>query len=175
MSDRNKAVVQRWTEEIWHRGAFSSAKELLGDNLQVRSNQIPPFTGVKLLQETVPGLRAGFPDGRFTVDELVAEGDTVVHRWTFRGTHRGEWLGVPGTGNQVEITGTATGSLQERKDRRARGRPGRLADDAAAGCGEELNPSGALARSHHPLAGERVLSLRRSGAGRLLQPPSGAE
>jgi steroid delta-isomerase-like uncharacterized protein len=108
MTDHNKVVARRWTEEIWNRGDFTSAKGFIADNLHFSANQIPPFDGVNQLKETVSGFRAGFPDGRFPVDEVVAEGDTVVMRWTFRGTHRGEWMGVPGTGKQVEVTGTAT-------------------------------------------------------------------
>lgn len=115
MADRDRAVVHRWTEEIWNRGDYSSAKELIAHSLHVRSNQSPPFDGVKPLQETVSGLRAGLPDGRFTVDELVAEGDTVGHRCAFRGTHREEWLGIPGTGKPVEITGTATSHFKNGK------------------------------------------------------------
>lgn len=115
MSDRNKAAARRWTEEIWNHGDFSSAKEFVADDVRFQSNQIPPFDGLETLQETVSGLRAGFPDGRFTVDEMIAEGDAVVHRWTFRGTHGGEWLGIPATGKQVEVTGTATSHLEDGK------------------------------------------------------------
>jgi predicted ester cyclase len=50
--------------------------------------------------------RGAFPDGRTTVEAVIAEGDKVVHRWTFRGTHRGELMGIPLTDNQVTITGT---------------------------------------------------------------------
>jgi len=115
MSDRNKAVVDRWTEEIWNRGDFSSAREFVSDDVQFHSNQMPPFGSLDALRETVSSLRSGFPDGRFTVDEVVAEGDAVVQRWTFRGTHRGEWLGIQGTGKEVEITGTATSHVRNGK------------------------------------------------------------
>ncbi len=108
MFDHNKSVARRCIDEFWNRGDFTAAKELVTDDIQFRSSQIPPFRGVKQLEETVAGIRAAFPDGRFTIDETVAEGDTVVQRWTFRGTHRGEFFGAPGTGKQVAVTGTDT-------------------------------------------------------------------
>ncbi len=48
---------------------------------------------------------AGFPDGKWILDDAVAEGDKVVARYTFRGTHHGELLGIPPTGKQVTMTG----------------------------------------------------------------------
>jgi predicted ester cyclase len=42
------------------------------------------------------------------IDDLIAEGDKVVKRWTVRCTHTGEFMGVPATGNKVEVTGTTT-------------------------------------------------------------------
>ena len=49
--------------------------------------------------------RVAFPDGRTTIEDTVAEGDTVVTRWTFRGTHRGGFAGIAPTGRLVEIAG----------------------------------------------------------------------
>jgi predicted ester cyclase len=48
---------------------------------------------------------AGFPDFRVTIDDMIAEGDRVVSRWTVRGTHQGELMGNAPTGNQVTFTG----------------------------------------------------------------------
>lgn len=48
---------------------------------------------------------AGFPDGKWILDDAVADGDKVVARYTFRGTHQGELLGIPATGKQVMMTG----------------------------------------------------------------------
>ena len=108
MSERNKAIIRRWTEELWNRGDFASAREFVADDLQFRANQMSPAEGLRSLQDTVAGVRTGFPDGKYRINELVAEGDTVVQRWTFRGTHQGEWAGIAATGRQVEFTGTAT-------------------------------------------------------------------
>jgi steroid delta-isomerase-like uncharacterized protein len=44
-----------------------------------------------------------FPDGHFTIEDMIAEGDTVVTRLTFRGTHQGNFMGIPPTGKQVNV------------------------------------------------------------------------
>src|SRR5215212_11322550 len=49
--------------------------------------------------------RAAFRDGRTTIEDIVAEGDMVVTRWTFCGTHRAEFVGLAPTGQRVEVTG----------------------------------------------------------------------
>lgn len=115
MSDVNKAIANRWVEEIWNGGEFSSADEFISETIFLQSNHVPPARGLEQLEETVLGLRAGFPDGRYTIDETVAEGDTVVQRWTFRGTHLGESFGIAATGKTVEVTGTGTIHLENGK------------------------------------------------------------
>jgi C-1 hydroxylase len=47
--------------------------------------------------------RRAFPDGRMTIEDMVAEGDRVATRKTFRGTHRGELMGIPPSGKAVAI------------------------------------------------------------------------
>ena len=49
--------------------------------------------------------RTAFPDIHFTIDEQIAEGDTVMTRWTARGTQTGELAGMPPTGKSVTVTG----------------------------------------------------------------------
>jgi predicted ester cyclase len=50
-------------------------------------------------------LLLAFPDLHFTIEDMFAEGDKVATRWTIRGTHRGEFMGLPPTGNQVTWSG----------------------------------------------------------------------
>lgn len=46
-----------------------------------------------------------FPEARFTIEDLIAEGNTIAFRQTLRGTHQGDYLGIPPTGKQVTIPG----------------------------------------------------------------------
>lgn len=87
MSDANKAMANRWNEELWNRADFSSANDFVSETVSFESNHIPSARGIKQLEEAVLGLHTGAPDGRYTVVEMVAEGDTVVARWKFHGTH----------------------------------------------------------------------------------------
>ncbi len=56
-------------------------------------------------------MRAAFPDIHWVVEEMVAEGDTVVTRFTWKGTHRGVFLGVPATGKSVVVKGVVIDQL----------------------------------------------------------------
>jgi steroid delta-isomerase-like uncharacterized protein len=49
--------------------------------------------------------RTAFPDIKMTADDVVADGDMVAVRYTVRGTHQGELLGIPATGRRVEVGG----------------------------------------------------------------------
>ena len=56
-------------------------------------------------------MRAAFPDIHWVVEEMVAEGETVASRFTWSGTHRGEFLGVPATGRRVVVKGMVIDEL----------------------------------------------------------------
>jgi len=56
-------------------------------------------------------MRRAFPDGHYSVDDLIAEGDKVVLRWTFHATHKGEFLGPAATGKPVTIMGVTTNRI----------------------------------------------------------------
>jgi steroid delta-isomerase-like uncharacterized protein len=60
--------------------------------------------GTQSVKDNIVWFRKAFPDLSCTVEEQAAEDDKVVSRWTLRGTHRGDFFGVAGTGNRVEFT-----------------------------------------------------------------------
>jgi predicted ester cyclase len=59
--------------------------------------------------------RGAFPGANLTIEDQIAEGDKVVTRWTGRGTHQGELMGVAASGNQVQITGISISRISEGK------------------------------------------------------------
>jgi len=99
----NKAVYTRFIEEAFNHGNFSHLGELLTPDYQVHDT--PPGTppGAEAVKSIVAMFRSGFPDMHITLDELIAEGDTVAARATLRGTHRGEFMGLPATGRSVTV------------------------------------------------------------------------
>jgi hypothetical protein len=82
--------------------------------------------------------RSAFPDLRITFDEQVAEGDRVVTRWTCRGTHKGELMGVAPTGKQVTVTGSPHHASGPWQSGGGVGKLRRAGNDAADRCGSEL-------------------------------------
>jgi len=61
--------------------------------------------GVRGLREHYAGLLTGFPDLGIEIEDIIAQGEKVAHRFTFQGTHRGEFLGIPATGKTVSASG----------------------------------------------------------------------
>lgn len=118
LTEENKALALRLVEEVINQGKLSTLDELIAADAVDHSIPpgIPPGReGVKLFLGMI---RAAFPDIHETVEDIIAEGDTVVTRTTWRGTHQGAFLGTPPTGKQVSVTGidisrVATGKFVE--------------------------------------------------------------
>jgi steroid delta-isomerase-like uncharacterized protein len=112
-----KALARRLVEEVWSRGELAVADELVAADYVGHSSS--PETGGTRGREGYKqyfaARRGAFPDIRFTVEDQVAEGDRVVTRWTARGTHAGEFAGVPPTGRAGVVSGTTTYRLADGK------------------------------------------------------------
>jgi predicted ester cyclase len=89
--DTHKQLVRRFVEEAINGQDTSVLDEVC----------TAPFATE--LREWFAPFRVGFPDWRQEIDELVAEGETVVARCRCRGTNSGEWLGVPATGRSMQV------------------------------------------------------------------------
>jgi steroid delta-isomerase-like uncharacterized protein len=101
-----KAIARRELEEIFNDGNLDVADEIIADDfVGYDPAQSEPTRGPEGLKQAAAGYRAAFSDLTCTVDEQVAEGDTVVTRWTARGTHDGELFGIAPTGKQATVTG----------------------------------------------------------------------
>jgi steroid delta-isomerase-like uncharacterized protein len=107
---QNKAVVRRLIEEL-NRGNLAIADELIGSTY-VDQNASPMPPGPASFKETIALFRTGFPDLRWTIEELVGEDDRVVLRVIARGSHQGSFLGIAPTGKSVKVNGTAIYRLE---------------------------------------------------------------
>lgn len=105
MSEANKAVVRRFTEEVWGRGDLAAADEVLAADLIDHYPQPGLGPGREGHKRVVVAFRSAFPDLRVTVEDLVAESDKVALRWKAEGTHRGGALGIAPTGRRVTLRG----------------------------------------------------------------------
>jgi predicted ester cyclase len=104
----NKALVRRLFEEVWNQGNLAAIDELFATSYIRYDPAAPEAKGLVGFKHFVVTLRTAFPDIYFTLEDLIAEGDKVVARAIWRGTHQGEYLGIAPTGKQVAVAGTVT-------------------------------------------------------------------
>lgn len=104
-SDRNKAVVQRFYDEVVNGGDPELIDELLSEDF-VDHEEVPSISADREGVKTFFAMfRAAFPDMEFTVEQMLAEGDLVAAQARVRGTHQGEFMGVPATGRSIDVQG----------------------------------------------------------------------
>ncbi len=101
--ETNKATIRRIVEEIQNGDNLALLDELVAPNFvnHTPAPGLPPDgEGIKQLLSM---FRAAFPDGSMTIEDMIAEGDKVVSCKTYRGTHQGEFMGIPPTGRHVTV------------------------------------------------------------------------
>src|SRR5260221_12403665 len=97
--ETNKALLHRFVEELVNQGKMAVAPQLVDDD----SIELDPFPGqapgrVGLI-ESIERLRTAFPDLIWRIEEMVAEGEKVASRHSWRSAQREEFLGIAPTGN----------------------------------------------------------------------------
>ncbi len=114
MSEENKVIARRALEEVFSaQGDLDVADELFAPDY-VGHDPVSPedVRGPEGVKEFAMTYRNAFPDVQLSVEDQVAEGDRVATRWSARGTHQGELVGVDPTGNQVQITGITISRIE---------------------------------------------------------------
>jgi steroid delta-isomerase-like uncharacterized protein len=107
----NKAVIIRFLEEVINQGQLGVADEIVAEDF-IELDPLPgQRQGREGLKEVIGGLLAAFPDMHWVADEMVGEGEKVVTRFTWTGTHRGTFLGIPATGKNVTVKGVVIDRL----------------------------------------------------------------
>jgi steroid delta-isomerase-like uncharacterized protein len=116
MSDTNKTVVRRLFDEVWNKGHQQIADELFAQNYNHHDSSTPDLgRGPESEKKRATLYRNAFPDIRFIVEDLVAEGESVTARWSCRGTHKGDLNGIAPTGKQFTISGISVSRLSNGK------------------------------------------------------------
>ena len=98
-SEQNKVTVRRFYEEVINQQKLAILDDLLGDTFV---NHDLPSTPAAL-KSFIGAFHAAFPDGQITIDQMIAEGDTVALHATFQGTQTGKLQDIPPTGKAVTI------------------------------------------------------------------------
>jgi len=103
--EENKAISRRYVEDVWGKGSLGAIDELYATDFVwhwALPGMAPDREGYR---QFVTMTFAAFADVHSTLEDMVAEGDKAVSRWTWRCTHKGEYMGIAPTGKQVTLSG----------------------------------------------------------------------
>lgn len=101
--EANKAIVRRYVE-LWSTGNLALADEVLAADFvdHTHPDQAP---GPESVKEAVAAFHIGFPEVHISIEQMIAEDDTVAFRFVLRGIHQGVFAGLPPTGKEAVLTG----------------------------------------------------------------------
>ncbi|HEX4961573.1 MAG TPA: ester cyclase [Thermoanaerobaculia bacterium] len=103
-----KEIGRRFREDLWNSGDLALADELIARDCLVHARVPFPIDfarGPDALRHLIFFYHLAFSEIRVTAEQIVAEGDLVVVRWSARGRHTGHLLGLPPTGRETETSG----------------------------------------------------------------------
>jgi steroid delta-isomerase-like uncharacterized protein len=115
MSETNKTVSRRLTEEAFNQGKYDVIEELVALTFVNHDPATGDTKGPEGARELIEGYRSAFPDLKITIEEQIAEGDLVATRWTGTGTHKGELMGIAPTGKETTVTGLTIEKVKDGK------------------------------------------------------------
>jgi steroid delta-isomerase-like uncharacterized protein len=116
-AEENKEIVRRFWG-VWEEGNLGLVDELVGLDYVNHSPGMPNQPeGPEGIKAVVSMFRAGMPDLRVVIEDVIAEGDKVMMRYRIEGTHEGELFGVPPTGRRVSIESITVERVSGRKIR----------------------------------------------------------
>jgi steroid delta-isomerase-like uncharacterized protein len=108
MSEGNKNTVRRLFEEVWNKGNLPVADELFAPTYSHHDSSTPDVgRGPESEKRRATLYRTAFPDLRLAIEDIIAEGETVMARWSCRGTHKGPLNGIAPTEKQFTISGVS--------------------------------------------------------------------
>jgi steroid delta-isomerase-like uncharacterized protein len=106
-AQENKEKARRLMEEAFGQGKIEVLDEVLRSDFVCYdpNSESVEIRGAETMKGEIEYFRQAVPDLTYTVEDQVAEGDEVVTRWRASGTHQGEFFGVAGSGNRIEMSG----------------------------------------------------------------------
>lgn len=105
--ESNRNLIERYYYELWNPWRFDLAERFVALDVKFHGSVGVTVEGVDAFRDYMRLIQAAFPDFHNQVEEMVAEGDRVAARLTYRGTHKGPIFGVQPTGKAIEYEGLA--------------------------------------------------------------------
>jgi steroid delta-isomerase-like uncharacterized protein len=102
--DELGAAARRFFEEVWNKGNVGETEAFLAPEFVSHNTFDVRIVGPREYAGAVTDYRAAFPDLHTTLEDVLVDGDRVVVRGTDRGTHRGDFMGIPASGREVTTT-----------------------------------------------------------------------
>jgi steroid delta-isomerase-like uncharacterized protein len=109
-ADENKRIAREFFERIWNQKDESAIDAFIPEN--AGGNGADFGIGREGFRAVWKQWHAAFPDLHFELIDFVAENDKVLTRWIVTGTHSGEFLGAPATGNKVRAEGMSLDRIE---------------------------------------------------------------
>lgn len=103
--EENKVLVRRLIEEDLNLTNPSAADEIIADDFFDHTNPPGMQHGLEGHKQIVALFSRAFPDVKWTINDMIAEGDKVAIRVRLDATHQGDFFGIPPTGNRVSVEG----------------------------------------------------------------------
>lgn len=102
--EENKAIISHFYEEMEDKGNLDVVEEILATNCVLHFPSGVDVRGPEGYKEYLAPFLTALPDLKHVIEDMIAEGDKVVARFTVRGTYKGEFMGIAPTGKQVVFT-----------------------------------------------------------------------
>ena len=109
-----REVIRRFNLEVFGKGNVDIVDELLTADYVDHNGPQGPMDR-ESLKQFVQAVHAAGSGWETTLNHVLVDGDKVAWRWTMRGKHTGEFMGVPPSGNEIEITGNDIGIMRDGK------------------------------------------------------------
>jgi len=111
----NIAIVRKFFEVGPSKGDLAAADALLHPEFSLHTPLPTPGPGIEAMNNVITTCRASFHGLHVTIDDIMADGDKVTARFTARGEHKGEFMGLPPTGKAITMTGIEIFCIKEEK------------------------------------------------------------
>jgi steroid delta-isomerase-like uncharacterized protein len=107
VAEENKALADRFHMDVFQEENLDVADEILSPDFVWHGAFSPgeDQRGPEGTKQVASAVIGAFPDRRITHEDIIAEGDKVLIRWSMSGTHQGELMGIPATGRRVTVRG----------------------------------------------------------------------